>query len=157
MQTSLAPHSSPDLIRTARDRRAGEVTDKEFLEALSSAGIEVPEQFGAPSVIAAYDNVRGTEKEHALAEILCRYTASPGAPKFYETKCWLRARYLTLVAHGNRCQCCGISAADGAVLQIDHIKPRSKYPALALAIDNLQVLCRECNIGKDNKDETDWR
>jgi 5-methylcytosine-specific restriction endonuclease McrA len=28
---------------------------------------------------------------------------------------------------------------------------------LALEITNLQVLCADCNIGKSNTDETDWR
>jgi 5-methylcytosine-specific restriction endonuclease McrA len=42
-------------------------------------------------------------------------------------------------------------------MHVDHIKPRSKYPALELAEDNLQVLCELCNIGKSNTNETDWR
>lgn len=35
-------------------------------------------------------------------------------------------------------------------LQVDHIKPRSKYPELALDPKNLQVLCRKCNLAKGN-------
>ena len=42
-------------------------------------------------------------------------------------------------------------------IHVDHIKPRSKYPELELDINNLQVLCEDCNIGKSNIDETDWR
>jgi hypothetical protein len=42
-------------------------------------------------------------------------------------------------------------------LHVDHIKSRSKHPDLALEITNLQVLCADCNIGKSNTDETDWR
>jgi 5-methylcytosine-specific restriction endonuclease McrA len=45
----------------------------------------------------------------------------------------------------------------GIVIHIDHILPRSKYPELSLVFDNLQVLCESCNLGKSNKDETDWR
>ena len=56
-----------------------------------------------------------------------------------------------------RCQCCGNSPKTGAVLNVDHIKPRKKYPELALDINNLQILCEECNHGKGNWDETDWR
>jgi 5-methylcytosine-specific restriction endonuclease McrA len=26
-----------------------------------------------------------------------------------------------------------------------------------LRLDNLQVLCEPCNLGKSNRDETDWR
>ena len=42
-------------------------------------------------------------------------------------------------------------------MNVDHIKPRKKYPELALDKSNLQVLCEECNHGKGNWDETDWR
>jgi 5-methylcytosine-specific restriction endonuclease McrA len=40
---------------------------------------------------------------------------------------------------------------------VDHIKPRSTHPKLALAFDNLQLLCEDCNIGKSNKCDIDWR
>ncbi len=42
-------------------------------------------------------------------------------------------------------------------MHVDHIKPRRKYPELALSRSNLQVLCNLCNHGKGNWDETDWR
>jgi 5-methylcytosine-specific restriction endonuclease McrA len=40
---------------------------------------------------------------------------------------------------------------------MDHIKPRSKYPHLALDINNLQPACADYNTGKGNWDSTDWR
>jgi len=53
---------------------------------------------------------------------------------------------------------CGKSKhKDDAILHVDHIKPRSKYPDLALELKNLQVLCEDCNIGKGTWDESDWR
>jgi len=45
----------------------------------------------------------------------------------------------------------------GIVIHVDHIKPRSRYPELSLEIENLQVLCEDCNMGKSNVFETDWR
>jgi 5-methylcytosine-specific restriction endonuclease McrA len=64
---------------------------------------------------------------------------------------------LALKQHGARCQCCGASPATGAVMNVDHIKPRRIYPELALEVTNLQVLCGDCNHGKGNWDMTDWR
>lgn len=76
---------------------------------------------------------------------------------FYKSPAWRRLRYRALVAHGNVCQCCGASPRKGFPLHVDHIRPRSKYPELALEFANLQVLCPDCNLGKSAWDETDWR
>lgn len=70
---------------------------------------------------------------------------------------WRRVRMIALKQYGNRCQCCGASPKDGIRLNVDHIKPRLLYPELALSVDNLQILCNECNHGKGNWDMTDWR
>lgn len=66
-------------------------------------------------------------------------------------------RYKVIKKSNGKCCACGKSAKDGAVLHVDHIKPKSHYPELALDISNLQVLCSECNLGKGNRDSTDWR
>ena len=76
---------------------------------------------------------------------------------FLTSRAWLALRYRVLKKYGARCQCCGRGARDGAIIQVDHIKPRSLYPRLALRADNLQVLCRDCNLGKGAGDATDWR
>jgi hypothetical protein len=76
---------------------------------------------------------------------------------FHNSQEWLELRYKALLKHNGCCQLCGSRGGDGNPIQVDHIKPRSKYPELALTMSNLQVLCRRCNIGKSNKDETDWR
>lgn len=76
---------------------------------------------------------------------------------FYGSKAWLSVRYAVLSERGGRCECCGASAKDGVKLQVDHIKPRSKYPELELEKSNLQVLCKACNMGKSNRHEDDWR
>lgn len=66
-------------------------------------------------------------------------------------------RMQALKLHGAKCQCCGASPSTGAVMNVDHIKPRKFYPELALVLSNLQILCGDCNHGKGNWDETDWR
>lgn len=76
---------------------------------------------------------------------------------FYETREWRELRYKALVLNGAVCQCCGATRNDGIKLHVDHIKPRSKFPHLQLDLTNLQILCEDCNLGKSNKDCTDWR
>ncbi len=73
---------------------------------------------------------------------------------FYKTREWREVRYKALVKFGKKCQACGES---GGFIHVDHIKPRSRFPALDLHIENLQALCEACNIGKSNTDTTDWR
>jgi 5-methylcytosine-specific restriction endonuclease McrA len=66
-------------------------------------------------------------------------------------------RYKALRMASGRCECCGASPADGIRLNVDHIQPRKRRPDLALDPWNLQVLCDDCNAGKGNWDESDWR
>ena len=82
-----------------------------------------------------------------------------GPPKwsFYATQEWKELRYQALVNSSGRCLACGASAADGAVLRVDHIIPISKAPHLKADPNNLQVLCNACNWGKGGHDSTDWR
>lgn len=70
---------------------------------------------------------------------------------------WLTLRYWILRKYGRRCMCCGRTPEDGAKIHVDHIKPRSKFPQLALDEANLQILCGDCNQGKGAWDDTDWR
>lgn len=74
--------------------------------------------------------------------------------EFYESKEWKELRYKAILTHGRICQCCG---ATDKPIHVDHIKPRAKYPSLELNLENLQILCENCNIGKGGWDETDWR
>jgi len=83
---------------------------------------------------------------------LKEYMASPeGARK------WREVRFEALRASGGKCCLCGASPRVGAVLHVDHIKPKSLYPKLAFEVSNLQVLCSDCNLGKGNRSEDDFR
>ncbi len=67
---------------------------------------------------------------------------------FYQSE-WRALRYQALKKYGGACSACGRSAAKhGVVIHVDHIRPRSKYPHLALRTDNLQLLCHDCNLAK---------
>lgn len=76
---------------------------------------------------------------------------------FYDSERWRRLRFDVLKRDGARCVLCGRSAVHGVVLQVDHIQPRSLRPDLEWDPDNLQVLCQDCNLGKSNRDSTDFR
>lgn len=78
---------------------------------------------------------------------------------FLKTYQWRSLRQKVIRNNQKRCSCCGIAPDknNSIYLCVDHILPRKTHPELALSIDNLQVLCNECNHGKGNKDSTDWR
>src|SRR3990167_10699854 len=76
--------------------------------------------------------------------------------EFFSGPLWQILRFGAFSRHGNKCLCCGRQPPD-VVLHVDHVKPRSKYPELAHDINNLQILCEDCNLGKSNDYETDFR
>lgn len=80
-----------------------------------------------------------------------------GTAKFLRSKAWRKLRYAVLKKSRGCCHCCGAQARHGNSLHVDHIKPRALFPELALDLDNLQVLCEDCNLGKGHWDQTDWR
>jgi 5-methylcytosine-specific restriction endonuclease McrA len=93
----------------------------------------------------------------AAANRMAVLRADPASDAFLNSFEWRKARMQAIKTHGARCQCCGATTATGAVIHVDHIRPRKLFPSLALSQSNLQVLCHECNHGKGNWDHTDWR
>jgi len=77
---------------------------------------------------------------------------------FYQSEEWRYLRVRVLEKYACKCMMCGQSPKEHKiVIHVDHIKPRSKFPELSLDIENLQLLCADCNLGKSNKFDTDWR
>lgn len=72
---------------------------------------------------------------------------------FYKSWEWKKLRFEVLKYYGAECMLCGSKEN----ICVDHIYPRKKYPQLALNFHNMQVLCRDCNMGKSNDDFTDFR
>lgn len=73
---------------------------------------------------------------------------------FFQRQDWRSLRYQALKVYGRICALC--RTTDGK-MHVDHIKPRSLFPELALEFKNLQILCEACNLGKSNRDSTDFR
>ena len=64
-------------------------------------------------------------------------------------------RYEVLKRDGNQCLACGAAPEAGAELHVDHVVPVSKGGTDGT--ENLQTLCQDCNLGKGNRDDTDFR
>ncbi|MBD2090074.1 HNH endonuclease [Microcoleus sp. FACHB-1515] len=61
--------------------------------------------------------------------------------------------WAVLARDGWKCLGCGRSPRiHGITLEVDHVVPRSKGGSDDMS--NLQSLCKKCNVGKSNKDDT---
>ena len=82
---------------------------------------------------------------------------------FYKSWDWRTLRMQALKKHGARCQCCGATkdsvdiSGNQVRIVVDHIQPLARRWDLRLDLENLQILCDECNMGKGAWDRTDWR
>ena len=61
---------------------------------------------------------------------------------------WKEAQFLKLK---RVCPSCRNSFSSISDFDIDHKKPLSKFPELAIEIHNLQILCRQCNASKGDR------
>lgn len=86
------------------------------------------------------------EKTIELAEV--RKQDIEEQKRFYASAEWRLVREQVIQEQGRVCQECGCHISNDYDLTVDHIKPRSKFPELALEKSNLQVLCRRCNSSK---------
>ena len=77
--------------------------------------------------------------------------------KFYMSFEYRQLRYEVLAEQSGTCQLCGRTRKDGCIMHLDHIVPISKDWSRRLDKSNMQVLCEDCNLGKSNLDDTDWR
>jgi hypothetical protein len=98
-----------------------------------------------------------SKRKRSTTSILPKYYGDVSGIDFLSSYEWRRVRMEALKKYGPVCQCCGASPSTGAVMNVDHIKPRKLFHQLALDVSNLQILCHECNHGKGNWDTTEWR
>jgi len=71
----------------------------------------------------------------------------------FKDKKWQKLRKAVFRKYGKVCMKCGSTGE----IHVDHIKPKSKYPELAYEFSNMQLLCRDCNYEKSNKNTIDYR
>lgn len=100
---------------------------------------------------------RKAENSSSLSFTNLLTLANSRSSVFYRSPEWRFIRYEAIKKYGNNCQACGTGPGKGVSIHVDHIKPRSLFPGIALDIDNLQILCEDCNLGKLTHDQTDWR
>lgn len=67
------------------------------------------------------------------------------APSFYDTPAWRAIRKVALNRDQYRCVICGVSVGKPGASRVDHIHSIKTHPHLALALDNLRVLCVRCD------------
>ena len=72
---------------------------------------------------------------------------------FYKSKRWWWCKNIIKSSNEIKCLKCGSRNN----MHVDHVKPKSKFPELALDVYNLQLLCEVCNIEKSNINEIDYR
>jgi len=91
-----------------------------------------------------------SERIRELAEL--RKERIEQQEQFYSSPEWVMLRSQVIKEEENICASCGKRIRKQDDITVDHIKPRSKYPELALDRQNLQVLCRKCNSSKRDKE-----
>ncbi|WP_334027753.1 HNH endonuclease [Alteromonas sp. P256] len=96
------------------------------------------------TIISPHQPVRIFRCQSQLEEVTSKSVS------FYNTKRWLTLRFKAFDKYGQHCMCCNRAADDGVRIEVDHVYPRSKFPALEYELANLQILCNLCNAGKSN-------
>jgi 5-methylcytosine-specific restriction endonuclease McrA len=105
------------------------------------------------SVAELIDNIAAEERERAARSERLR---AQKAKNYYGTPEWRRVRYLFLRQQKRPLTCSLCNRSDG-VICVDHIKSVRRYPELRSRLDNLQLLCTQCNLGKGSDFDDDWR
>jgi 5-methylcytosine-specific restriction endonuclease McrA len=121
-------------------RRAKKARRKAALQPITK--LRALERQVVPQVARLARAVRGTLNDPKYGE-------------FYESVEWRKLRYLTMLRYKPICMCCG--AHPPTALNVDHIVPVRVDWDRRLDPENLQILCADCNAGKGNRDETDFR
>ncbi len=92
------------------------------------------------------------EKHEFYRTITGEEWLSDNKSSFYHSEAWQELRKQVFQKYPSICGRCG----NKNHLEVDHVKPRSKYLDLELELGNLQILCRDCNLLKGTQDSPEW-
>ena len=138
-------------------RDCPEFTAAEFEDAVTDARGYVKLATGKQRTKIARSRAQNVSSQRR-AQYEAERAANGGDKDFFDSQKWRRLRYQVLSESDGKCCLCGRSAREhGIALEVDHIKPRSRFPNLAMVRTNLQALCFDCNRGKQNHDTRDWK
>ena len=106
------------------------------------------------------DSVGGRESSKRFQLVLARRAELARQRKrqieekeaFYASPEWKLLRDEVIKEQGRICRLCRTAIDSDADVTVDHVRPRSKHPELALSKGNLQVLCRPCNSSKGDRE-----
>ena len=96
-------------------------------------------QKGHPTFISKESYKRAGEKKSGSGS----GTWVGGKIKYWINQAKIRDNYT--------CQVCGLK--DLEIMEVDHIKPKSKFPELTLELNNLLTLCPNCHARKTNREK----
>lgn len=104
---------------------------------------------GAKQVFPLHEKSSAYKKKFGVKEEkIKKKKGQTWSSKFLKTSEWKELRQKFLDQSEKVCVYCG----EKENLQVDHIKPKSKYKELALEWTNLQILCWPCNRTKAAKE-----
>lgn len=119
---------------------------------------ELPSHPTVPTMTKAEKNRRKRDRRKARRDAAIKVVVTRSTKDaFYESWEWKHKRLEAIKLHGRKCLCCGAGPEHGVRIVVDHIKPLGEFWELRLDLNNLQVLCNDCNMGKGNRDFTDFR
>jgi len=142
-------------IHSQYDRITGQKTLQRYLDGKKQRSDEKKERVQKRQKRRKNKKKRVREAESLISPV--KVTRPKPKEDFLDSWEWKKLRYEVLKEFGRRCMCCGATPETGAVICVDHIKPRHTHSELKLERSNLQVLCYDCNKGKGAWDQTDWR
>lgn len=102
------------------------------------------------------------EADAARATIEARRARKPARfdkQRLYSSHSWRALRYATLGRNRERygALTCEVCKSTEGPFHCDHIEPISLNWHRRLDPTNVQVMCDDCNLGKGNRDQIDWR